>query len=57
MLPPSASAEQIAAAIDRLLGDPDFAVRAQALGREVAREAEQSPIVEILEDLSCPAYA
>ncbi len=56
MLPPSATSNQIAAAVDRLLGDSDFAVRAQALGREVAREAAESPIVEILEELTCPAF-
>ncbi len=39
-------------AIRRLLAEPAFAAAARALGAEVAREAAESPVAELLEQLS-----
>lgn len=56
-LPPGADRTALARALERLLNDRDFRVRAAALGSEVRRETEQSPVVAALEELACPAYA
>ncbi|MXO59367.1 glycosyltransferase [Altererythrobacter salegens] len=57
MLPPAAETGEIAAAIDCLLGDPEFAASAAILGTAVAREALESDVVAQLEALACPEYA
>ena len=51
-LPADAEVEAIRAAIARLLTEPAFTEAAQALGAKVAREAEESPVAEILEGLA-----
>ena len=47
-----ASAAAIADAVSRLRTDPRFAKGARALGDRVAAEAEQSPVVAMLESLA-----
>lgn len=59
-LPPSAGAEEIREALRRLLTEPAFAEAAARLGKAVAREAAESPVVAELEALAavpalCPA--
>lgn len=51
-LPPSASREEIAGAIRRLLEEPSFAAAARRLGSAVAQEIRDSPVVELLEALA-----
>lgn len=51
-LPPSATAEEIRAALARLLAEPSFAAAAAALGERVAEEAVNSPAVDELEALA-----
>jgi MGT family glycosyltransferase len=51
-LPNDAPSAEIAAALRRLLDEPSFTEAARRLGAEVAREAEQSPAVELLEQLA-----
>lgn len=48
-LPADASATAIREALARLLREPAFAAAAERLGAAVAKEAEQSPVVEELE--------
>jgi len=48
----SASTDQIRAALDQLLGDPDFAASARRLGDAVAAEAAQSTLIRQMEDLA-----
>jgi UDP:flavonoid glycosyltransferase YjiC (YdhE family) len=55
MLMPTASTQEIRTALERLLSDPAFSHAADRLGRAVAAEAENSPIVEVLEGLAVPA--
>jgi UDP:flavonoid glycosyltransferase YjiC (YdhE family) len=55
-LPPSASVAEIRAALERLLDEPAFRRAAGELGDAVAHEAENSPVVELLEILA-PAPA
>jgi MGT family glycosyltransferase len=45
------------AAVRRLLAEPAFAAAARALGSQVAREAAQSPVVEVLERMSSRTLA
>lgn len=52
VLPPTAETAEIRAAIAHLLLDPAFTERARALGAEVAREAECSPLVGLLEEMA-----
>ncbi|MCB9956862.1 MAG: glycosyltransferase [Caulobacterales bacterium] len=49
-LPPSATTEEIRAALTRLLSEPSFAQAARALGAAVRREVENSPLISILEE-------
>jgi MGT family glycosyltransferase len=57
-LPPTASVEAIREALVRLLGEPAFAAAARRLGDAVARETEDSRVVERLEGLArAPAAA
>ncbi|HEV2365386.1 MAG TPA: glycosyltransferase [Caulobacteraceae bacterium] len=56
-LPATASAEEIGAALARLLNEPGFALAARRLGGAVAREVAQSPVVEALEELAQNAGA
>ena len=57
-LPPAASAVEIGGAATRLLGDPAYAAAARLLGDHVAREIEQSDIVQQIEQLCRrPAFA
>ena len=51
-LPADAGVEAIRAAISRLIDEPAFTAAARQLGAKVAREAEQSPVTEILEGLA-----
>jgi len=51
-LAPGATAEEIAEAVLRLLGEPGFRAAAEHLGAAVRREAEASPLVELLEALA-----
>jgi MGT family glycosyltransferase len=51
-LPPTADTADIRAALERLLTDPSFAEAARRLGDAVAHEAAESPVVEVLEELS-----
>lgn len=58
MLPPTASAMEIGDATVRIIGDPTFATAAKVLGDHVARETEQSDIVQQIEQLCrCRAFA
>jgi UDP:flavonoid glycosyltransferase YjiC (YdhE family) len=50
-LPPSASVDEIRAALEQLLGDPAFKAAATQLGGAIAQEAANSPVVALLEDL------
>lgn len=50
----TASADEIGAAIERLLGDRGFAEAARKLGAAVREEAERSTLVEDLEALAAP---
>lgn len=54
-LPRDSDVAAIRAAIQRLLEEPAFAAAARALGAAVAREAAQSPVVDVLEQLSARA--
>lgn len=54
-LSPSASVEEIRAAVSRLLTEPHFARAAQALGAEVRREIEASPLLALLEQEAGPS--
>ncbi|MDB5452262.1 MAG: hypothetical protein JWO33_840 [Caulobacteraceae bacterium] len=54
-LTPDASAEDIRAALARLLDEPAFAQAARALGDQVAAEIANSPVVEELETLAVSA--
>lgn len=57
-LPPTASAMEIGDAAIRIMGDPAYAAAAGVLGDHVARETEQSDIVQQIEQLCrCPAFA
>jgi MGT family glycosyltransferase len=51
-LPPTASTADIRAALARLLTEPGFYEAARGLGAEVAREAYNSPVAKLLEDLA-----
>lgn len=51
MLPPSALANDVEAALRQLLSDPSFLAAAKRLGREVEREIRDSRVVEELESL------
>jgi UDP:flavonoid glycosyltransferase YjiC (YdhE family) len=48
-LAPTASTEEIRAALDRLLNEPAFRFAAKRLGDAVAQEVEHSRVVEELE--------
>ena len=52
MLQADASAAAFKSAIEEVLSDPGYAVAARTLGRQVADEVEQSPVVEELERLA-----
>jgi MGT family glycosyltransferase len=54
-LSPGATTEEIGAALSRLLFEPAFAAAADALGAAVAREAQATPVAELLEGLAQPA--
>ena len=56
-LPRDADAKALRAVIRRLLAEPAFAAAARVLGTEVAREVAQSPVVDVLEQLSSWAPA
>lgn len=45
----TASVEEIRAALRQLLEEPSYAAAARTLGQAVARDAEQSPLIDILE--------
>jgi UDP:flavonoid glycosyltransferase YjiC (YdhE family) len=53
-LPPTAPAEEIRAAVGRLLHEPAFAEAAARLGAAVAKDAARSPVVDALEELAAP---
>ena len=52
MLLADASAAAFKSAIEQVLSDPSYAAAARTLGRQVADEVEQSPVVEELERLA-----
>lgn len=54
-LPRDADVAALRAATRRLLTEPAFAAAARALGAAVAREAAESPVVEVLERLAAHA--
>jgi UDP:flavonoid glycosyltransferase YjiC (YdhE family) len=47
-----ASVEAIGSAVGALLREPSFAAAAAALGKQIAKEARDSPVVELLENLA-----
>lgn len=51
-LAPSAAVEDIRAALSRLVGEPSFSTAAEALGARVRAEAEQSPLIALLEQMA-----
>jgi UDP:flavonoid glycosyltransferase YjiC (YdhE family) len=51
-LPNTASQEEIAQALRRLLDDPNFAIAARQLGSAMAEEIRNSPAVTLLEELA-----
>lgn len=56
-LAPSASANDIEAALRRLLDEPHFAEAARMLGERVAHEAQGSRVVEEMESLAAPRFS
>jgi len=58
MLPPTASAAQVGEAAARIIDDPAFANAARILGDHVARETDESDVVQQVEQLCrCPEPA
>jgi UDP:flavonoid glycosyltransferase YjiC (YdhE family) len=51
-LPASAAVADIASALRRLMEEPNFAAGAKRLGAQVAHDADNSPIVPLLERLA-----
>ncbi|MGE0718563.1 MAG: glycosyltransferase, partial [Alphaproteobacteria bacterium] len=52
VLPPLASAAEIAHAVRRILAEPGFAASAARLGADVRREAAETPVFAMLEGLA-----
>jgi hypothetical protein len=57
VLPRDADVATIRTAAQRLLAEPAFAAAARTLGAKAARDAAESPVTEILEQLSSHAPA
>jgi UDP:flavonoid glycosyltransferase YjiC (YdhE family) len=51
-LPATTGSADIAAALRRLIDEPDFTANARRLGAQVAHDAKHSPVVSILERLA-----